>query len=214
MSELHEEYIKHDIFGRTYTLAKGNHICVNIITDTTAVHGHERVDDLEKVWFMEISDGKVVYTGQTCEENNIVEKDVSKFPRSLVEDVEQQYNVTVVSDIDRSDIFVPKNSLEIDIPTNELKNMSVRELSEKLAYNDIKPEDGYKRINEFSNDSYGHTLEDTKTGRKMIIEKYKQTFKIKLFDNNDNKLHTGDSNEYKPSEVGGILDDYRTFLQL
>jgi hypothetical protein len=215
MSQLEDEYIRHDVFGRTYTLADGNHICVNIITETTELpNGYDRPENIEKVWFMELTDGKVVYTGQTCDEETIIEKDVSIFPNSLVEDVENEYNVTVVTNISEEDIDIPKKPLTIDITDEELNELSEMKLAEYLYFDDVKPSDGHKRINKFSNDSYGYTLEDTATGRKMTIAKYGQSFKIKLFDKNNEKINMGDFNKYTPSEVSGVLDDYRTFLQI
>jgi hypothetical protein len=214
MTELHNEYIKHDIYGRTYTLADGNHICVNIITSTKTIGGTEINDTIEKVWFMDIGNDQVVYTGQTCDESQIIEQDVSKFPDKLVADVEQQYDVTVRTDISHTDISVPTKTLKVDIPISELKNKSERKLAENLYFPDVKPTDGCFRINKYSNDSYGYTLEDTTTRRKMTISKYKHTVKIQIFDSEGTAIHTDDANKYKPSEVAGVLDDYKTFLQL
>lgn len=216
MSDLHEDYIKHSIMGRTYTLADGNHICVNIVTDQTELpNGYMRPTESKIVWFMEIQNDVVVFTGKKFDENDIIEQDISNFPNSLVEDIEEKYDVEVTTNISEKDIDIPEKTLNINITDDELKEMSEIELTDYFNnLNDIHPEKGMNRLNKFNNDSFGYTLEDIETGRMMSISKYKQSFKIKLFDNNKNKINNGDYNKYSPNNVRGVIDDFKTFIQI
>lgn len=195
------DYIKHFVNGRTYTTMDGNHIAVTITTDQEEIaNGIMKTTETETVWFMDVGDDQVMYS-EECNEENITPTPREKIPDELLEDIEDEFDVTVVEDV--TDISIPTKTYTLSEKVDNLPQGKMRDYIIKLGG---VTKEGYDRVDYTDNKSFGITLFDGITGKQIDFSKHNKTFTIKF--NEEGK----EPQKYTPTQYNQLVEDVIGYL--